>query len=114
MVGASKIIVLTGSKVSASRGFSLGKLEIRKPGGVLVTDLTIIIIIIRGNKISRMDFEIIFADIIVSFVYYSTNLAPLSFPYYEIRGMYSRKKNNDPNIYIYISLFSPPATRSMR
>lgn len=43
MVGASKIIVLTGSKVSASRGFSLGKLEIRKPGGVLVTDLTIII-----------------------------------------------------------------------
>lgn len=43
VVGASKIIVLTGSKVSASRGFSLGKLEIRKPGGVLVTDLTIII-----------------------------------------------------------------------
>lgn len=53
-----------------------------------------------------MDFEIIFAgDIIVSFVYYSTNLAPLSFPYYEIRGMYSRKKNNDPNIYIYIVIF---------
>lgn len=51
VVGASKIIVLTGSKVSASRGFSLGKriLEIRcwKPGGVPVTDLAIIII--RGE-----------------------------------------------------------------
>lgn len=50
-----------------------------------------------------MDFEIIFAgDIIVSFVYYSTNLAPLSFPYYEIREMYSRKKQRSEYIYIVI------------
>lgn len=61
-----------------------------------------------------MDFEIIFAgDIIVSFVYYSTNLAPLSFPYYEIREMYSRKKKRSEYIYIYISRYFPLLLRAL-